>query len=231
MKLHREYHRATRVGWLRASVLGANDGLISTASLVMGVAAAELGDVAVLTAGFAGLVGGALSMAAGEYVSVSSQADSEKADLARERAELATAPEAEHRELVGIYMQRGLSADTADRAAREMAAHDALATHARDELGITDMTRARPLLAALASMGAFALGAGVPLLAFGLLPLAHRSLLMPLICLLLLTGLGALAAQLGGARLLPAAIRVGFWGVAAMGITALIGRLFGAAGF
>jgi len=231
MKLHREYHRATRVGWLRASVLGANDGLISTASLVMGVAAAELGDAAVLTAGFAGLVGGALSMAAGEYVSVSSQADSEKADLARERAELATAPEAEHRELVGIYMQRGLSADTADRAAREMAAHDALATHARDELGITDLSRARPLLAALASMGAFALGAGVPLLAFGLLPLAHRAVLMPLICLLLLTGLGALAAQLGGARLLPAAIRVGFWGVAAMGITALIGRLFGTAGF
>lgn len=230
MKLHREYHRATRVGWLRASVLGANDGLISTASLVMGVAAAQLGDTAVLTAGLAGLVGGALSMAAGEYVSVSSQADSENADLARERAELATAPEAEHRELVGIYMQRGLSAETADRAAREMASHDALATHARDELGITDQSRARPLLAAVASMAAFALGAGVPLLTFSVLPLAHRALLMLLICLLLLMGLGALAAQLGGARLMPAAIRVGFWGVAAMGITTFIGSLFGTDG-
>ena len=227
MKLHHESHNASRVGWLRAGVLGANDGLISTASLLMGVAAADLGDSAVLMAGVAGLVGGALSMAAGEYVSVSSQADSEHADLARERLELETAPEAEHRELVGIYLQRGLSRETAEAAAREMAAHDALAAHARDELGITEMSRARPVLAAVVSMVSFAVGAGVPLLLFALLPLAHRELLLPLGSLLLLMVLGATGARLGGARMLKAALRVGFWGVVAMGVTALIGRAFG----
>jgi VIT1/CCC1 family predicted Fe2+/Mn2+ transporter len=207
-------------------VLGANDGLISTASLVMGMAAAQLGSSAVFMAGLAGLVGGALSMAAGEYVSVSSQADSERADLARERRELEMAPEAEHRELAAIYMQRGLSRETADRVATEMTAHDALAAHARDELGITDMNRARPLLAAGASALSFALGALVPLALVGVLPIANRSTLIFAISLLLLVALGALGARLGGARLLPAAMRVGFWGVAAMGATALIGSLF-----
>lgn len=227
MKLHHENHRASRVGWLRAGVLGANDGLISTASLLMGMTAAQLGDTAVYMAGIAGLVGGALSMAAGEYVSVSSQADSEKADLARERAELETAPEAEHRELVGIYVQRGLSRETAERAAREMAEHDALAAHARDELGITDTGRAQPLLAAVVSMLSFAVGAGVALLLLWLLPTAHREMWLLVGAVVLLMLLGGLGAQLGGAKLLPAALRVGFWGVVAMGATALIGRLFG----
>jgi VIT1/CCC1 family predicted Fe2+/Mn2+ transporter len=192
----------------------------------MGMAAAQLGNSAVFMAGLAGLVGGALSMAAGEYVSVSSQADSERADLARERRELEVAPEAEHRELAAIYMQRGLSRETADRVATEMTAHDALAAHARDELGITDLSRARPLLAAGASALAFSLGAVVPLALVGVLPVANRSTLIFAISLLLLVALGALGARLGGARLLPAALRVGFWGVAAMGATALIGSLF-----
>lgn len=215
-----------RLGWLRAAVLGANDGLISTASLVMGMAAAQLGSSAVFMAGLAGLVGGALSMAAGEYVSVSSQADSESADLARERRELEVTPEAEHRELAAIYIQRGLSRETAERVATEMTAHDALAAHARDELGITDQNRARPLQAAGASALAFALGAVVPMTLVGVLPDANRSALIFAISLLLLIALGALGARLGGARILPAALRVGFWGVAAMGATALIGSLF-----
>lgn len=227
MSKHRESHAAGRLGWLRASVLGANDGLISTSSLVMGVAAAQISEGAVLAAGLAGLVGGALSMAAGEYVSVSSQADSEKADLERERRELATEPEAEHRELIGLYMQRGLSRDTAERAARDVEAVDALGAHARMELGITEETRARPVQAALSSMGSFAVGAAVPLTLVLLVPAAARAVAMPAVTLVLLMLLGALAAYLGGAPLLRPALRVGFWGAAAMGATVVIGRLFG----
>ncbi len=224
---HGEVHVSARLGWLRAGVLGANDGLISTSSLVMGVAAAHLPDATVLMAGLAGLVGGALSMAAGEYVSVSSQADSEQADLARERHELATEPEAEHRELVGLFMQRGLSKQTAEQAAREVESVDALAAHARMELGITEQTRARPAQAALSSMASFALGAAVPLALFALAPTGIRGIAMPATSLALLMLLGALAAHLGRAPLLRAALRVGFWGVAAMTATALLGRLFG----
>jgi len=208
-------------------VLGANDGLISTASLVMGVSAANLGAGAVITAGLAALVGGALSMAAGEYVSVSSQADSEGADLAREREELAQAPEAEHRELAGIYMQRGLSRDLAERVATEMTAHDALAAHARDELGITETSRARPVLAACTSALSFACGAVIPLLLALLWPVAQRTVAIFVGSLLMLMVLGAFGAHLGGAPQLRAALRVGFWGVVAMGVTALVGRLFG----
>jgi len=223
---HGETHVVKRGGWLRAGVLGANDGLISTSSLIMGVSAAQLPDASVFLAGLAGLVGGALSMAAGEYVSVSSQSDSEQADLARERIELATEPEAEHRELVGLFMQRGLSRPTAEQAARELEGGDVLAAHARMELGISDETRARPVQAALSSMGSFALGAAVPLALFRLVPLQVRGVTMPLASMLLLMALGALAARLGHAPLLRAALRVGFWGVVAMGATALIGRLF-----
>lgn len=226
-RIHSEAHRTGRAGWLRAAVLGANDGLISTSSLIMGVAAAQLSDTAVFLAGVAGLVGGALSMAAGEYVSVSSQADSEAADLARERQELAQFPEAEHRELVGLYMQEGLSRTTAEQVARELEARDALAAHARSELGITETSRARPVTAALVSMLSFALGAAAPLVLFGMLPVAHRQWLMLAVSLLLLMALGALAARLGGAPLWKAALRVGVFGLLAMGGTALIGRLFG----
>jgi vacuolar iron transporter family protein len=227
MKHHRESHRVGRTGWLRAAVLGANDGLISTASLVMGMSAAQVGGAAVFMAALAGLVGGALSMAAGEFVSVSSQADSERADLARERKELEVAPEAEHRELAGIYVARGLSRETAERVATEFTAHDALAAHARDELGITDQSRARPGLAAGASALSFAAGAAVPLALVGVLPEAHMSAATFGVSLVVLMGLGALGARLGGARMLRAAVRVGFWGVVAMGLTALIGRLAG----
>ncbi len=223
---HGEVHVVARLGWLRAGVLGANDGLISTSSLIMGVAAANAGESTVLMAGLAGLVGGALSMAAGEYVSVSSQSDSEKADLARERVELASEPEAEHRELIGLFMQRGLSRPTAEQAALEVESGDVLAAHARLELGITEETRARPVQAALSSMVSFALGAAVPLAMFALLPVTVRGVAMPLVSLVLLVSLGALAAYLGGAPLLRAALRVGFWGAAAMGVTALVGRLF-----
>ena len=227
MSGHGEQHATSRLGWLRAGVLGANDGLISTSSLIMGVSAANMSDMAVFMAGLAGLVGGALSMAAGEYVSVSSQADTERADLARERVELATQPEAEHRELIGLFMQRGLSRQTAEQAALEVEAVDALGAHARMELGITDETRARPVQAAFSSMGSFAVGAAVPLAMFSLVPAATRGTVMPAASLLLLMFLGATAARLGHAPLLRATLRVGFWGAAAMGVTALIGRLFG----
>ena len=227
MKFHREHHRIDRVGWLRAAILGANDGLISTSSLVVGVAAAQLGTAAVFLSGLAGLVGGALSMAAGEYVSVSSQADSEHADLARERSELSAAPEAERRELAGIYVSRGLSPALAEQVAVELTAHDALAAHARDELGITEHTRARPVLAAGTSAISFAMGALLPLLLIRVIPAAQLTTVVFGSSLLLLVSLGALGARLGGAKLLPAALRVGFWGVVAMGATALIGRWFG----
>jgi len=227
VKLHHEGHRIERVGWLRAAVLGANDGLISTASLLMGVSAARLDTPTILMTGIAGLVGGALSMGAGEYVSVSSQADSEGADLARERRELAETPEAEHRELIGIYMQRGMPRQLAETVATEMAKHDLLATHAREELGITDLTRARPGIAAVASMLSFAVGAAPPVLIAALTPAAQRSVVLFIASLLLLLTLGVMGAKLGGAPRLRAALRVGFWGVAAMGVTALAGRIFG----
>jgi VIT1/CCC1 family predicted Fe2+/Mn2+ transporter len=224
---HREFHRIDRVGWLRAAVLGANDGLISTSSLVVGVAAANVGTTATIMAALAGLVGGALSMGAGEFVSVSSQADSEHADLAREKHELATTPEAEHRELAGIYVQRGLSPGLADQVATQLAEHDALAAHARDELGITENNRAQPVLAAAASTVSFASGAAVPLLLAVLVPAGRLAGVVFAGALVLLMVLGAIGARLGGAPQIRAALRVAFWGIVAMGATALIGRLFG----
>ena len=227
MKHHSEFHRVGRTAWLRAAVLGANDGLISTSSLIIGVAAAQPGGHAVVLAGLAGLVGGSLSMAAGEYVSVSSQADSQSADLARERRELSSAPEAEHRELAGIYVSRGLTPELADQVATQLTAHDALAAHARDELGITEFHRPRPLTAALASAVAFAAGAVLPLLLAMLVAPEHAARWLFICTLMLLLALGALAARLGGARLLPGTLRVGFWGVIAMVITWYVGHLFG----
>jgi VIT1/CCC1 family predicted Fe2+/Mn2+ transporter len=208
-------------------VLGANDGLISTSSLVVGVASAETGRPAVLLAALAGLVAGALSMAAGEYVSVSSQADTEEADLARERRELATAPDAERTELTAIYVARGLSPDLAAQVADQLTAHDALGTHARDELGMSEISRARPLQAALASAFAFAVGAAPPVVIAASAPLAVLTLTVGLASLLLLIVLGGTAARLGGAPLAAGAARVTFWGAVAMACTALVGRLFG----
>jgi VIT1/CCC1 family predicted Fe2+/Mn2+ transporter len=227
---HREFHRTAHIGWLRAAVLGANDGLISTSSLVVGVAAAQVAKGPVVLAATAGMVAGALSMAAGEYVSVSSQADTEEADLARERRELESDPAFEHEELAGIYRARGLSPDLADQVARELAAHDALGAHARDELGMTETSQARPLQAALASAAAFAAGAAPPVLLVVLLPLAAVTSSVAAVTLALLLVLGALAAKLGGASVVRGAFRVGFWGAVAMAATALVGRLFGATG-
>lgn len=224
---HREFHRVDRVGWLRAAVLGANDGLISTSSLVVGVASANVGTTATILAALAGLVGGALSMGAGEYVSVSSQADSENADLAREKHELATTPEAEHRELAGIYVQRGLSPQLADQVATQLANHDALGAHARDELGITEQNRAQPLVAAASSTVSFAAGAALPLLLAFLAPPARLAMIVFGSALVLLMVLGAIGARLGGAPQVRAALRVAFWGVLAMGATTLVGHLFG----
>ena len=227
--IHLERHRTAHVGWLRAAVLGANDGLISTSSLVVGVAAAAGADAAsVLLTATAGLVAGALSMAAGEYVSVSSQADTESADYERERRELAESPVAEHAELAGIYRGRGLSAALAEQVATELTAHDALGAHARDELGMTEASKARPLQAALTSAAAFALGAALPVVVTAVVPVARISVVVALSTLVLLAGLGAFAAQLGGAPILRGAARVTFWGAVAMASTALVGRLFGA---
>jgi len=227
--MHVERHRTEHVGWLRAGVLGANDGLISTSSLVVGVASAAGADrAAVLLAALAGLVAGALSMAAGEYVSVSSQADTEGADLARERRELEADPGFEHAELSGIYEARGLSPELAARVATELMARDALAAHARDELGITEASRARPLQAALASAVAFAFGAALPVVVTAVVPVADVSTVVGASTLVLLAGLGAVAARLGAAPVVRGALRVTFWGVVAMGVTALVGRLFGA---
>lgn len=212
---------------MRAAVLGANDGLISTSSLVVGVAAAKPSGEAILLAAVAGLVAGALSMAAGEFVSVSSQADTERADLSRERGELATAPEAERAELAGIYMQRGLSRDLAGQVADQLMAHDALAAHARDELGIQEITRARPMQAALASAGSFAVGAAPPVVLAGLLPAAGLAVGIGAVTLGLLLVLGGVAARVGGAPVARGAVRVAFWGVLAMGCSAAVGRLFG----
>ena len=224
---HHEAHRTGRVGWLRAAVLGANDGIVSTASLVLGVAATHAGATSVLVAGTAGLVAGAMSMAAGEYVSVSSQADTERADLRREEGELASDPEAELAELAAIYVGRGLEPELAQQVAAQLMAHDALGSHARDELGIWDTLRARPLQAALASAASFAVGAAAPLIAVAISP---ETTLLPAVggtSLVLLGGLGWLAARVGGARPWTAAIRVVFWGALAMAVTAAIGALFG----
>ena len=221
-----ELHRSGRIGWLRAVVLGANDGLISTSSLIVGVASAEPSRAAVVLAAVAGLVAGALSMAAGEYVSVSSQSDTEGADLLRERGELASAPEAERAELAGIYMSRGLSRDLAVQVADQLTAHDALGAHARDELGIQEMTRARPIQAAAASAASFAVGAAPPALLAALLPAGVLTLGVVGVSLGLLLVLGSVAARLGGAPLVRGALRVAFWGAVAMGCTAAVGRLF-----
>jgi VIT1/CCC1 family predicted Fe2+/Mn2+ transporter len=224
---HPETHRTQHIGWLRAAVLGANDGLISTSSLVVGVAAAQAARDPVLLAGLAGLVAGALSMAAGEYVSVSSQADTEQADLARERQELATEPEHELAELTRIYLARGLTPVLAGQVAEQLMAHDALGAHARDELGLSEVTRARPIQAALASAAAFAAGAAPPVLLVFILPLGVITPAVVGLTLALLVILGGAAARLGGAPVARGALRVTFWGAVAMGCTALVGRLFG----
>ena len=226
--LHGERHRNDRIGWLRAAVLGANDGLISTSSLVVGVASAEPDRTVVLLAAVAGLVGGALSMAAGEYVSVSSQADTERADLERERAELAAAPEAERAELARIYVNRGLSRDLAVQVADQLTAKDAIGAHARDELGIHEMTQARPIQAAVTSAASFAVGAVAPASLAALLPGEILTLGVVGVSLGMLLVLGGVAAHLGGASVVRGALRVGVWGAAAMGVTATAGRMFGA---
>ena len=226
--MHGEIHKSGRIGWLRAAVLGANDGLISTSSLVVGVAAAEPNRAGVVLAAVAGLAAGALSMAAGEYVSVSSQADTEGADLARERRELAESPEAERAELAAIYGSRGLDPDLAARVADQLMAHDALEAHARDELGIHALTRARPIQAALASAASFAFGAAPPALLAAPWPARGLTLAVVAVSLVLLLVLGAVAARLGGASPTRGALRVAFWGAVAMACTAAVGRVFGA---
>ncbi len=225
---HRELHVTERIGWLRAAVLGANDGIVSTASLVLGVAAAHSTRSSVLVAGIAGLVAGAMSMAAGEYVSVHSQADTERAELARERAELEADIESEHKELAAIYVARGLEPALAEQVAGQLMAHDAIGAHARDELGISETFSARPLQAASASAASFAVGAALPLLVTAIVP---QPLLMPLVSatsLVSLALLGGVAARAGGATVAVGAIRVLFWGALAMALTAGAGALFGA---
>jgi VIT1/CCC1 family predicted Fe2+/Mn2+ transporter len=226
---HWERHFVDRVGWLRAAVLGANDGILSVASLIAGVAAAEPGRQGVLIAGVAGWLAGAMSMAAGEYVSVSSQADSERADLARERAELDSAPEAELDELAGIYVQRGLELDLAREVARQLTRKDALEAHARDELGISETTQARPIQAAFASGASFSVGSALPLLVVLLAPLPWLTPAVILASLAFLAVLGAVGARAGGAGLWKPTLRVVAWGAAAMLVTAGVGRLFGVA--
>jgi VIT1/CCC1 family predicted Fe2+/Mn2+ transporter len=224
---HEERHRTERIGWLRAAVMGANDGIVSTASLILGVAAAHATSDDIVVAGVAGLVAGAMSMAAGEYVSVSSQADTEQADLALERKELAADPSGEVAELTAIYVTRGLDRSLAKQVAEQLTAHGALAAHARDELGTSELLVARPVQAALASAGTFAVGAAFPLLAVVVAP---RAYLIPLVAgasLMFLATLGALAAFVGGASATRGAIRVIFWGALAMAITAGVGALFG----
>ena len=226
---HRERHRSQRIGWLRAAVLGANDGIVSTASLLVGVAAAHAARGDVLVAGVAGLVAGAMSMAAGEYVSVSSQSDTERADLDRERQELAADEPHELEELAGIYVQRGLDLALARQVARQLMDKDALGAHARDELGMSEISNARPVQAALASAITFAIGAGLPLLAAVMAPLSG---LMPVVAgssLVFLAVLGSLAARAGGASVATGALRVTFWGALAMAVTAGVGSLFGTA--
>lgn len=226
---HIEGHRTHRTGWLRAAVLGANDGIVSTASLVLGVAAAGVDSQGILVAGVAGLVAGAMSMAAGEYVSVSSQADTERADLARERNELAASPAHEHAELTAIYVKRGLEPVLASSVATQLMQHDALGAHARDELGISDTLAARPVQAALASAGTFAVGALLPILVVLSFPAPALVWAVSGSSLLFLALLGSLAARAGGAPVIPAATRVTFWGALAMALTAGVGALFGVA--
>ena len=224
---HWERHRTNRIGWLRASVLGANDGIVSTASLVLGVAAAQATHSDVLIAGTAGLVAGAMSMAAGEYVSVHSQADTERADVERERKELTADDQGERKELAAIYVGRGLDPALAEQVADQLMAHDALGAHARDELGIIEALRARPIQAASASAGSFAIGAALPLLVAAVVPGAS---LIPLVAgtsLVFLALLGGLAARAGGADMMVGALRVTFWGALAMGLTAGVGAVFG----
>ena len=225
---HFERHLVERIGWLRAAVLGANDGIVSTASLIVGVAAASASRGEVLTAGIAGLVAGAMSMAAGEYVSVSSQSDTERADLARERAELATQPEFELDELTQIYVSRGLEPALARQVALQLTAKDALGAHARDELGISSITAARPVQAALTSAATFASGAALPLIVVLVSPLAQLPWVVSVASLFFLALLGVMSARTGGAKPAQAVMRVVFWGALAMAVTAGIGKLFGA---
>ena len=228
MRKHKEMHRTSRIGWLRAAVLGANDGIVSTASLVVGVAAASASQTSLLLTGVAGLVAGAMSMAAGEYVSVHSQADTEMADLARERAELEKDPAAEHRELASIYVTRGVEASLAGQVAQQMMKHDALGAHAREELGISEAQSARPIQAALSSAASFAVGAALPLGVTALAAGPHLMAWVSATSLAFLALLGVLAAIAGGANVGTSALRVTFWGALAMAITAAVGSLFGA---
>lgn len=226
---HRERHRSERIGWLRAAVLGANDGIVSTASLVLGVAAASGTHHTIVLTGVAGLVAGAMSMAAGEYVSVHSQADTEAADLQKEHAEIEADAAGEHRELAAIYVGRGLDYTLATQVAKQLMAHDALGAHARDELGISTTLSARPLQAALASAASFSVGAALPLLVAWLAPERTLSAMVITASLVLSAALGVLSARAGGAPVLPAAWRITFWGALAMLLTAGVGRLFGVA--
>lgn len=227
LHLHPESHLVARIGWLRAAVLGANDGIVSTASLIVGVAAASAATSEVLVAGVAGLVAGAMSMAAGEYVSVSSQSDTEQADLARERAELASQPEFEREELARIYVDRGVDAALARQVADQLMAKDALTAHARDELGISEITAARPIQAALTSAATFSVGAALPLAMVVLLPHSLLVAGVAIASLIFLALLGAVGARAGGADIARATIRVTFWGAFAMALTAGIGSIFG----
>ncbi len=228
-RLHRESHHIDRVGWLRAAVLGANDGIVSTASLIVGVAAASQGRGPILVAGVAALVAGAMSMAAGEYVSVSSQSDTERADLAKEKAEIETQPEHELEELTQIYVGRGVEVGLARQVATQMMSNDALGAHARDELGISDFTTARPIQAALTSAATFATGAALPLALAAIVPLSLLVLAVSLASLLFLALLGGIGARAGGAPVLKPILRVTFWGAIAMALTAGVGALFGVA--
>ena len=226
---HTERHKNHRIGWLRAAVLGANDGIVSTASLVLGVAAAGALPQTILITGVAGLVAGAMSMAAGEYVSVSSQSDTEQADIAKERHELITQPDHEHAELAAIYVSRGLDAATSQAVATQLMAHDALGAHSRDELGISDTTSAKPVQAAMASALTFAVGAALPLLVVLVTPANVLNLAVAASSLIFLSTLGSLAARAGGSSVMTAALRVTFWGALAMAITYGVGALFGVA--
>jgi VIT1/CCC1 family predicted Fe2+/Mn2+ transporter len=230
VRRHAEHHRTERIGWLRAAVLGANDGLVSTASLVLGVAAAQGSQASILVAGVAGLVAGAMSMAAGEFVSVHAQADSEQSDLARERVELRQYPAAERRELAAIYVGRGLEAGLAEQVAEQLMKHDALGAHARDELGISETGRPRPVQAAASSAASFAVGAALPLAVAACVPRTDLALWVCGASLAFLAVLGTLAARAGGAAIGSSVWRVSFWGALAMAVTAGAGRLFGALG-
>lgn len=227
IRKHIEHHAVDRLGWLRAAVLGANDGILSTSSLIIGVATAHATHQNILIAGFAGLTAGAMSMAAGEYVSVSSQFDSEEADLSRERRELAEDPEGELKELAGIYIKRGLDKDMALQVAQQLMKHDAIQAHARDELGISDASTARPIQAALASAASFSVGGALPLVIVLATPLGEVPLSVAVSSLAFLALLGVVGAKIGGAGVLKAAVRVTFWGAFAMGVTAGIGWIFG----